>query len=375
VPIDLKQFGDRAPTPDGRKVASSPASKTAPQALQLDRYFRVGKAPDAAATSALRNSMNYAMLHRTKAAFEWTSILGAASGIGQSSAGAGLRARFRFAFHTSPYQHALYVRTFLYPQTAGFNSNAYAQLDIYSNATETVNVSSTKFYYGNNPLNTLNVAGWQYMKDVALFVDGLSADTDYYAKVSDGDNGLIQSISAADLQSMTENYNGYLASNYTQESLILSTDRSTLLAPMPLLWKRGGAKVLNWTVDTQASPQTTTSATATNLIDNTSTTYGSSIPGYTLDMTGKARLSQPTGVPCKMFAYIDSTSANVGLLELRDSAGTIIQSVNYTGAANTPAWYAVTFNLPASSAKYYLTFRTSLGTFKVYAVSIIEYET
>src|SRR4051812_18541322 len=101
MPIDLKQFGDRAPTPDGRKVASSPASKTAPQALQLDRYFRVGKAPDAAATSAMRNSMNYAMLHRTKASFEWTSILGQGSGLPVTSAGAGLRARYRFAFHTS----------------------------------------------------------------------------------------------------------------------------------------------------------------------------------------------------------------------------------------------------------------------------------
>jgi hypothetical protein len=373
--VDLKQFGDRPGAPDGRKVAAAPSSKAEPAPIARDRFMRIGKAPDASATSAMRNAMNYAMIHRSKEAFGWTSILGQGSGLPVTSAGAGLRKRFRFAFHTGPYSHALYARMFLYPQTAGFNSSSYAQLDIYSDTAEAVNVSSTKFYYGNNPLNTANVAGWQYMKVVNEFIDGLSADTDYFAVVSDGDNGLVQSVSVADMQSMTENYNGYLAANYTQESLILSTDRSTLLTPMPSLWKRGGAKVLNWTVDTQASPVTNATTTDTNIIDG-STTYGAAIPGFTLDMTGKARLSQPTGVPCKIWAYIDSTSLNNGVLRFRNSSGSVIANVNYLGAANTPHWASATLNMPATSDKWYLTsFQTvAAATIKTFAVSIFEYE-
>lgn len=373
--FDLKQFGDRAPTPSGRKVAAVPTAKTAQPSVPLDRYFRIAKAPDASCISAMRAGMNQAMAYRTKTLWEWTSILGAASGIGLASGGAGTRARFRGAFHTGPYHHAAYATVYIYPQTAGFNSNAYVQIDIYSDTAEATLVKSTKFYYGNNPLNTLNVAGWQYMKEVNQYIDGLSADTNYFVKVSDGDNGLVQSVCIAEFASPTENNSGWLATNYTQESLILASDLRTVLQPMPSTWKRGGAKVLNWTVDLQSSFVSNATMTDTNIIDG-STTYGSSIPGFTLDMTGKARLSQATGVPCKIWAYLDSTSANNGAIAIVNSGGTSIAAVNYLGAANTPHWENATVMLPATSDKYYLISRqtTAAATVKTYAISVFEYE-
>jgi len=374
----LKFYGDRPPVPGARQVPTVPATKAASPPIQTDRYFRNGKPPDASVFSSMNEAMNQAMLYRTKEVFSYCGVLGAGGGLGVSSAGAGSRIRWRFAFHTSPYAHALFCRAFMYPQSAGFNSNAFAAMDI-TNAAGAV-LTTANFYYGTNPLQTANVAGWQYMKIVDKFIDlsavGLAADTDYYGLVYDGDNGLIQSIAVADIQSMSENYAGYLPQNFTQESLILDEYRQNLVAPMPTLWKRGGAKVLNFTVDNSAtSPRTIAVNTATNIIDSSSTTYGASIPGYTLDMTGKARLSQSSGCPCVMKVYVSCTSAANGVVHLRDSAGTIVATCTNTGGAGVAGWIAsAAFNLPANSSKYYLTHQTAAGTLSTHAVSIYEYE-
>lgn len=374
-----KFYGDRPPVPGARQVPTPPATKAASPPIQTDRWFRNGKAPDASVFSSMNEAMNQAMLYRTKECFSYVGILGAGGGLGVSSV-IGTRARWRFAFHTSPYTHALVCRAVLYPQSNGFNSNAYAQLRIYSDAGETTEVAGarTDFYYGVNPLQTANVAGWQYMKVVDQFVDlsaaGMTADTTYYARISDVDYGLIQSIAIADIQSMTENYAGCLPQNFTQESLILDEYRENLVAPMPTLWKRGGAKVFNWTVDNnQTSPRQVAVATATNLLDGSSTTYGAAIPGLTFNMTGKARLSQP-GVPVRVHAYMACSSAANGNVHLRDSTGAVLLTLANTLGAGVGGWITGTVTLPASEAKYYLTHSTAAGTLSTYAASAYEYD-
>lgn len=323
----------------------------------------------------MNEAMNASMLFRTKAVFGCVGLLGQTSGLAQSSV-VGTRARWRFAFHTGPYNLSLICRAVMYPQTSNPGSDAYAKLDIYSDASETTLVSTTEFHYGSNPVDALRTSGWQFLKTVDKTVEGLTADTDYYCRVSDVDYGLIQSLAIGEIQSMTESYDGYLPQNFTAESQILDEYRQNLVAPMPTLWKRGGTKVWNWTVDNvQTSPVTHATATATNVIDDTSTTYGAAIPGPTFNMTGKARLSQPLGVPCVMKVYLACSSASNGVVHLRDSAGAVVATCTNNLGAGVGGWISSgAFNLPATESKYYLTQQTAAGTLSTYACSIYEYE-
>lgn len=369
-------YGDHPTITGDRQVAQLPTTKAASPPILLDRYLRNTKHPDATLFNKMNEALNASMLFRTKECFSCAGLLGQSSGLALSSS-AGTRLRWRFAFHSGPYNYTLMCRAVMYPQTSGPGSDSYATLRIYSDATESTLVSTTEFHYGANPVDATRTSGWQFLKIVDKTVEGLTADTDYYCVVSDVDYGLIQSIAVGEIQSMTESYDGYLPQNFTAESQILDEYRANLVAPIPTLWKRGGTKVLCWTADAQASPRTNATQTSTNIIDGSSTTYGAAIPGYTLNMTGKARLSQSSGVPCKIFAYLDSTSANNGRITLHDSGGTGLASVDYTGLANTPKWFESTVNLPTTEAKYYLTSRqtTAAATVSVHAVSIIEYET
>lgn len=361
--------GDLGPA----QVPQVPVDKAARAPIQIDRQYRNGRCPDASAFSELNVQANQAALWRTKEVFSHAGMLGTGAGIAVSSAGSGDRTRWMFAFRTSPFMHALLCRAVLYPQSSGFTSGSYARLDVYD--TSNTQFGSVEFHYGTNPLDTANVAGWQYMKVCDRFLDGLSPDTEYWGMVVDVDNGLIQSLAVAELNSMTEHYSGYLATNYTAESLIVDKGRENIAALLPTLWRGSPASVLQFQTEALTLPQVTTSASAVNLIDQSSTTYGPSIPGYTLDMTGKARLSQQsTGVPVEIRAYMACTSAADGVLHLRDSSGTVIATLNNTGGV-FGGWASASATLPATIGKYYLTFQTAAGQVKVWAVSIWEYET
>ena len=322
----------------------------------------------------MNEAANQAILFRTKEVFGCVGLLGQTSGLAQSSV-IGTRARWRFAFHSGPYNYTLMCRAVMYPQTSNPGSDAYATLKIYSDAAETALVTTTEFHFGANPVDSSRTSGWQFLKIVDKTVEGLTPDTDYFCRVSDVDYGLIQSLAIGEIQSMTESYSGYLPQNFTAESQVLDEYRQNLVTPIPTLWKRGAAKVWNWTVDNnQTSPVTIAVNTATNVIDG-STTYGAAIPGPTFNMTGKARLSQ-TGVPCVMKVYLACTSASNGLVHLRDSAGTIVATCTNNLGADIGGWISSgSFNLAASSGKYYLTHQTAAGTLSTYACSIWEHET
>ena len=370
-----KFYGDHPTITGDRQVAQLPTSKAASPPIQLDRHFRNSKHPDASVFNRMNEAMNASMLFRTKAVYGNAGLLGQTSGLAQSSV-IGTRARWRFAFHSGPYNYTLMCRAVMYPQTSNPGSDAYATLKIYSDAAETALVSTTEFHYGANPVDASRTSGWQFLKIVDKTVEGLTPDTDYYCRVSDVDYGLIQSLAVGEIQSMTESYDGYLPQNFTAESQILDEYRQNLVAPIPTMWKRGGTKVWNWTVDNnQTSPVTHSSATATNVIDDTSTTYGASIPGPTFNMTGKARLSQPLGVPCVMKVYLACTAASTGVVHLRDSAGAVVATCTNNLGAGIGGWISSgVFNLPATEAKYYLTQQTAAGTLSTYACSIYEYE-
>jgi hypothetical protein len=363
-----------------RQVVAVPQSKAAPPPIAPGQWARNGKSPNARLISALNEAANHAALFRAKQIFAATGKIAAAGII--SSSGAGDRARWRFAFRTGPYTHALMAMVVLAPQSSSFGTNSYARIDIATNAAGTPAITSQTFTYGANPVGNTYTGGWQLLKLVTGYIDGVAADTEYYGTVYDVDYGRVQSCVIFDLPSLTENFDGYNATNITAESQILDTYRANLASMVNDVWKKSGATLLNWTVDADSAKRVISSTSPTNIVDGTSTAVGASAPGFVLDMRNRARLSQTSGVPVvlKMYGYSDITAGGGSCtLYLKNSAGTNVATlVGLTGSGAASAqWYSTTATLPAVQDTYYLmaTETTGFDLVNLLAVSMYEYET
>jgi hypothetical protein len=354
----------------------SPAPVSAP--IQVWNHARNGKPPTTPLINQLNEAGNQAILYRSKEVFSASGYVGVLGGEIPSSAGAGDRLRWRWAFHTGPYSRGLLVKMIMHPQDSGLGDNSYARIDIKDGPTLAAStVGTVTFNHGANPTGSnTGASGLAYLKASQQYIEGLDPDTDYYGYAYDVDNGRMIAICVADIPSMTENYDGYLATNITAESSILSTYRENLATISNALWKRGGAQVFNFSIEEPGAIRTVSAATPNNIIDQGVAAYSASEPGYQIDMTGKARLSQVTsGVPIKFAAFVDVPAANTGVVSLRDDAGTAI--INITQAGAYTGWIVNTGVLPASDEKYYITHHRSAGAGDIttYAVSCWEYET
>ena len=355
------------------QVGSNPTTKSASAHIEVWRHARNGKPPDVGLLNKFSEAANQSILYRGKEVFRGLGMVGTGGGSILSSAGAGDRARWRFAFHTSVYTGTLMAVVAMAPQDSGYTTNSACRIDILTGAGAVAGTAT--FNYGTNPGGTSPSLGIAYMKPSQQYIEGLTPDTDYYGIVYDVDNGRTFACSIFELPSMTENSAGYMPQNLTAESSILDVYRSKLATITYNQWRRAAATVFNWSVDDQGTARTTTSATAVNVIDGSSTTYAAAIPGYTLEMSRKARRSTlSAGVPVRIQAYMACSSASNGVVHLRDSAGTIVGTLTNTLGAGTAGWISTTCSLAVSEAKYYLTFQTAAGTLSLYAVSCYEYE-
>lgn len=355
-----------------RRVVANPTSKAADPPIQGDRWARNGMHPDVSLVNAMNGGVNASVLYRSKQHFAMAGDPGG----GIADGGAGTRDRWRFAMHTGPYQHALCAIVVMGPPQAGYNTNSYGQLTIRDGAGATV--TTTTFEYGASPTGSSTASGWQYMRVVTKYIEGLSADTDYFGTFADVAHGNILCASVFDLQSMTQTGAGYLPQNLTTQSFILDAYRQNQAEIMRALWRRSAGCVVNWTVDDGTAPRTIAgSAAAQNVADSTVTTVSAASPGYTLNMTGRDRLMQASGVPMKMWAYGKVTAGTGGQVDIKNSSGASI--ANITGWGTTASWRSTTFNMPASSDKYDLQMSWPGGagfdTFSLYAITFMEYET
>jgi hypothetical protein len=376
MPVSKKVYGEQAAAPGPRQVATLPTTKAASPPLQPGRYARNNKPVDASFMNQMSDQLNQAMLFRTKEAFSWTGDLGSAPGI-QATSAAGTRGRYRFAFRTSPYSHALLARVVLFPPSSNYGYDTYSTLKIFSDATESTLISTTEFHFGPGPSNA-SVGGWQYHRILDRYIEGLSSDTEYFALVNDVDYGRIQSIAVADLQSANTR-DGYLPNTFTEQTELLAAYRENLVSAIPDLWKKGGSKVFNWTTNLQSIPQTNATSTLKNVLDGTSTAVSAATPGYTLDFSKKRRLSQTT-VPCRFWfcgSWASGGGAVVGgNVSIKDSSGAVIASITDGWNSTTPKWVSVNVNMPAVLGKVDVQFSNGLGgTFSAYAYSMWEYET
>ena len=357
-----KFTGDRLPigSVSPRQVVANPATKQASPPIQPDRYTRNGQQPSAQLINALNEAGNQSAMYRSKEVFAFArSRFDALSTIRD----------WRFAFHTGSYTHTLLGIVHIDPPVSGSTVNSYITVTIYSDTAEAVTVGSTDFVFG--AIAAADV-GFNNAKLLLGYIEGVAPDTAYYGKVSVTAGGLPMGISIVDLPSMTENAGGYLAENVTAYSSVLDVHRQNLVTVSNALWRRCGSRVLSWTVEDGAAPITTTSATATNIINNSSTTITSATPGFTIDMTGKARIGQTSGVPCIMKAYGRMSAGTNGAVYIKDSAGNTVASIAAAWGTSASWQTSASFNLPASSAKYDLMYSTTAGTFSLHAISIYE---
>lgn len=372
LPIKPGLLGDPlAPGSVGpRQVVANPSTKAASPPLPVNWYCRNGKHPSAEYWNALNEATNQAALYRTKEMFSFVNHTSWKSWTGSL---VGSSARWRAAFHTSRYTHAVGALVMMLPPDAGYDQNTHAKLTIYSDATETTTVASETFVYGPGPTGTTRTLTLPYWKVITKVIDGLTPGTDYYCKFSNETYGIVLAATVFDLQSMTENFAGFLSQNLTSQSEIYDSYRQNVATMQKNALKRNGAKVFSWSVDDGTAPLTTTSATSTNIIDRTSTAVSASTPGLTIDMRNKARLSQTSGVPVVMKAFGQMSAGTNGTVVLVDSTNTVVASIS-AAFTTTASWQSVSFNLPATQDKYDIRFSTTAGTFSLHSISCYQYE-
>jgi hypothetical protein len=360
---------------DEIKVVANPSTKQSVPPIEIDRWCRNGQHPHVTFQNLLNQQANAAVLYRSKQVFSFgDTISSIPADPSIASFGVGDRARWRFAFRTGPYTHALYCVVVMRPQTSGYTTNSYGRLDIATNTAGTPAVASQTFGYGVDPSNGTGALNtWTGFRVIMNFIDGISPDTEYYGTFYDVDYGRILSACVFDLQSLTEHNDGYLGQGKTTHSPVLTQDRLNVVSISNALWQKGGSHVWNFSVNDGTAPLSIGSTTATNIIDQTSTAISAATPGATLDMRNKDRISQTSGVPCVMKMFAKTSAASTGSVLLKDSAGSTIATCTTT--STTAAWTSVSFNLPATVDKYDLQFKNSVGagkTTELYAVSIWE---
>ncbi len=358
--------GNRAPIPSTNKSPDGiTVARTVSAPIPVSRWIRNGKHPNAVLESMMGEAANQAGMFRCKEAFR------SAGGFGMPpSAGAGDRPRWRFATHTGPYTCYFRVVAVLAPADTGLTTDAYARVDCVTGGVTT----SEQFHYGASPYNGVG-SGIDTLRVVDKFIT-VAADSDYTVTVTDVDNSAIQSINIHEYASLTQNFNGYLPQNFAAQGPILDAYRQNLAEVTRNLWRRGGAQVWNWTTDVDSAVTILTSTTQKNLIDGVSTTNTTTSIGATVDMTGKTRLTQTTGVPCVMKAYAIGDSGVTIAVRLVNSSNAVIGTVTIPiGAAG---WQSTSIVLPASADKYDIQAAlTGAGVNDggVFAVSIYEYDT
>jgi hypothetical protein len=370
----ITKFGGRllSSAATAEKASAKITVVSARPAIEADQWARNGLHPDARLTNTIAEAANQAALYRTKEVFHalgrvWSGV---ASPI--LSGVAGTRERWRFAFRTGPYAHALGAIVAMVEPDAGYDQNTYATLSILNGAGSTV--ASAEFVYGVRPIDFIADGSWPHISQIIATIDGLDPDTEYFGVFSDQNYGRLQSACVFELASLSEN-GGYLAQNVSTQSAVLATHRQYAAEVSNAIWQKGGSQVFNWTVDDGTAPITRSSATFANIIDDTVTTVSASSHGWTLDMTNKARLSQTSGVPITMKVCAKSTvsPAGPGAIKLVDSSGATIASV-VGGWTNSPTWQSATGFLPAGVDKYDVHFNSNgAATLSLYALSVYEY--
>jgi hypothetical protein len=339
----------------------------AQRALPTNRWMRNGRYPDASVQNLLASQANHAAKFLTKEVFSYSCPLA-------SIPSSDDRDRWRFAWRSGPYarylwMHVVYMANHTDPLGADAVLTVASGVSAIGTATVTYNHapgSDTPAYLGT---------GDALLESAGAVVE-LTANTEYQGLVSDVDGRLV-AISVFETSIEATTANGFV-SDVQGGAPIFDEDRADVTAILRNMWKQGGAHLLNWTVDNQASPRTTTSATEANLIDTALTggsSYGPNAPGFLIDFSNRTRLKDG-GPKIEVWVYASKGTSN-GIVQLVTDSSDAIAAVTISGTA---AWYSIAATVDvglfsdAANAFCHLLFSSGGGTLSVYAVSVYQFE-
>ena len=327
-------------------------------AIQPNSYGRNGQLAAGNAMAALCRGANQCLRWRTK---EIYASPGDYDGI-NASAGAGPTTRWRTYAHSGPYVTTWRWFMTLARPSSGSTGSPKASIAVTTTAGAAVASADANYGYGSTTTT---------LESMAEFTGTLTvtADTDYLITFTVADNGRLVNALVVEESIAATTANGYVADLYTSITPIQDDARLAIQTAMYALHRRGGAVVLQAHLTDHGA---ISSATDTNIIDGSSTAVAASSPGWTLDMRYKARLKDSaTGVSCWFAAYGSMAAGTNGTVKIKDSAGTVLATLsNWT---TTPSWKSTTVTLPATKAKYDITYSTAASTFTLTDVAIYEH--
>ena len=222
-----------------RQTTSMGFSSTAIAPIQVRHFVRNGMSPHVGLINRIREAANYAVLFRSRELFRTAGYDGYNAPSGMSGT-----VCHRAAFRTGPYTHALLARGLVYPPLSGTAKQAKYTLNIYSDTAMSTLVTSADFMFGPSPAGGTQF-GWRLTHIIDQWLPTVDPDTDYYATVTSTDGAPIGGLTLMDMQSLTEEYTGYLATNLTMHSPVLAVDRQQTHDVLKKVWTHGGSSVLS----------------------------------------------------------------------------------------------------------------------------------
>jgi hypothetical protein len=345
---------------------------TAP--IQERRWVRNGLIPDAEFQSGVCMTANQIARYRGKELFRSSGMCGFdTSGTDAllASTGGTDRDRWRSFCHTGPFTTQIAVDFVMCLQSDNKPFNPAGRMRVLTSGGSIV--GDAVYHFGNSLTIADNVpSNWGFGTGYV----NVSPDTDYQLLFSDVDNARMISATAYEVTLDPDTSNGYIQPGYAATRNIYDADRSDPMLLASSLWKRGGAHLFNWTVDSQASPQVNSLLSTKNVIDGISTGVDATTPGFTIDLTGCNRRSQ-SSVPVVLWAYgkWGGASGTGGLVRLRSTnTGAVLATI--TGFPIAGGWKSATLNLDPSKDKLDLCWASTTGgtNFSIYAASLYQLE-
>lgn len=332
-----------------------------PPTIHPARDARNGMYPDTAFYGWAVSAENHIVAYRKKEVFRWTCEFNPAT---VDDLGQNMYWRFRTGYGATE----LVMRAVLAaPLTASTDQYVSGSITIPGGAT--TNFSPDMHAAGATAASPIDAPDtWRHFESRVA----CSGNTTYEGLIATHEYARLLSLVVFEEsdQRVDDTTDYYNEQTPQAKAKIYSTHRTRLLQGLTNMWLRNGGIQCNWSLRNTAS-YTRTSATAINLIDNTTTgTPTAHTPGWTLDLAQRKTISG-AGVPCVLAVY-GSMASGTGTVRVTDTSGTSPISVSVNSA--TPGWFTATGNLSASNGKKYDPMFLSDGTnlLTVLAVSLYE---
>lgn len=358
--------------------------------IRPHKWIRNGKYPDAQLAQELADAVNAGARIRAKEHCRFSTS------VSPSIAASTVRNRWRCVFRASPFALYLAVGLGIVPGT----SAGVVEVTLYDDTLTEVATATATTTVGSG-----GVAPNNWIDAEPLFVDGAgdlfepTPYTTYYAVFEDTQCtaiwGTIYEWATLD----PDTTNGYVSSNFAATTPVYDADRQGVAVLGRTLWQQQGSHVLNWSTNRDLLPPvgeldplperwvegSYTDSHEKNLVtdvavyDIINDIWDPDDSYFLLDLSNRARVSE-SGVTVRIHAYARIYEIGLGfpdlVLRLRDSTGTVLQTLTWPGLSGTSAsWKTATVVLPAEAAGYYLTYGiVGSGSYdgkgNVYCVSI-----